>query len=191
MVLIREQVFFHTRNDLRLWLAQHHTRTEGIWAVFYKKTTGLGDLSWEAIVEECLCVGWIDSLPGTVDDTKTKIYISPRKPYSGWSKRNKVLLVALEANGMLTDAGRDAIHRAKANGSWQRFDRAEALIIPQELSDCFVHESHFRLQWERLSDAKKRQFLQQIYDAKTATTRTKKIETIRKALGADDSSASV
>lgn len=186
--MIRDQVFFSTRSDLRQWLALHHTRTEGIWAVFYKKTTGLGDLCWDAIVEECLSVGWIDSLPGKVDATKTKIYISPRKPNSGWSRRNKVLLITLEEKGMLTDAGRNAVIRAQENGSWYRFDCAEDLMIPIELSECFANDQLFYESWEKLSDAKKRQFLQQIYDAKTAIIRTKKIEKTRRAIVSDDAS---
>lgn len=124
-------------------------------------------------------MGWIDSVPGKVDATKTKIYISPRKPNSGWSRRNKLLLVELEKSGMLTDAGRDAIVRAKANGSWCRFDRAENLIVPDELSDCFVYDQLFRISWDKLSDAKKRQLLQQIYDTKTPPTRYKQIKRIR------------
>lgn len=182
--MIREQVFFHTRSDLRAWLVLNHTRTQGIWAVFYKKSTGLSNLCWEAIVEECLCVGWIDSVPGKVDATKTKIYISPRKPTSGWSRRNKVLLVALEEKGLLTDAGRNAIMRAKANGSWYRFDHAEDLIIPVELSQSFVDDQLFSESWEKLSNAKKRQFLQQIYDA-TNRTRIQKIQKIRDGIFID------
>jgi uncharacterized protein YdeI (YjbR/CyaY-like superfamily) len=96
MAINREEIFFATRSELRNWLAKNSAKTEGIWAVHYKKSSGLGDLSWDAIVEECLCFGWIDSLPGKVDETKTKIYISPRKTNSGWSRRNKVLLVELQ-----------------------------------------------------------------------------------------------
>ena len=89
----RAEVFFASRQELRGWLSEHVQQANGIWAIFYKKSTGVSDLSWEAIVEECLCFGWIDSLPGNVDATKTKIYISTRKK-SGWSQRNKTLLVA-------------------------------------------------------------------------------------------------
>ena len=84
---------FLFRQELRGWLSEHVNQANGIWAIFYKKSTVVSDLSWEAIVEECLCFGWIDSLPGNVDATKTKIYFSTRKK-SSWSQRNKALLVA-------------------------------------------------------------------------------------------------
>ena len=81
----RVEVFFASRQELRGWLSEHVQQANGIWAIFYKKSTGGSDLSWEAIVEECLCFGWIDSLPGNVDATKTKIYISTRKNLVGLS----------------------------------------------------------------------------------------------------------
>jgi len=42
-------------------------------------------LMWWTLVEECHCFGWIDSLPGKLDDLGTRTYISPRKRRSGWS----------------------------------------------------------------------------------------------------------
>jgi uncharacterized protein YdeI (YjbR/CyaY-like superfamily) len=113
----REEVFFSNRSELSAWLSNNVAREIGVWAVFFKKSTGLSDLSWEAIVEECLCFGWIDSLPGTVDETRTKIYISPRKANSGWSRRNKDLLLELEQRGLIEIPGRAAIDRAKTEAT--------------------------------------------------------------------------
>ena len=121
----REEVFFATRKELRGWLSEHVHQANGIWAIFYKKSTGVSDLSWDAIVEECLCFGWIDSLPGKVDASKTKIYISPRKKDSGWSQRNKTLLVGLEQRGLMTEFGSKAVAGAIANGSWTLVDSTD------------------------------------------------------------------
>ena len=179
MAVNREERFFATRTELRNWLANNFDKTEGIWAIFYKKTSGLGDLSWEAIVEECLCFGWIDSLPGKVDENRTKIYISPRKANSGWSRRNKALLIELQKSGLIEQPGLDVIDRAKTNGSWERFDLAEALVIPKELGESLNNDKEFFTQWKLLTESKQRQALQLIYDAKTETTRQKRIETLR------------
>jgi uncharacterized protein YdeI (YjbR/CyaY-like superfamily) len=178
----RDEVFFETRKTLHDWLAKYFEQPEGIWAVFYKKTSGLGDLSWEAIVEECLCFGWIDSLPGKVDEQITKIYISPRKSNSGWSRRNKLLLIELQRQGLIQEPGIKVIERAKSNGSWQRFDLAESLTIPTELKDSFKADPGFKQAWSALTDAKQRQYLQQIYDAKADATRAKRITTIRNSI---------
>jgi uncharacterized protein YdeI (YjbR/CyaY-like superfamily) len=182
MAANREEIFFATRSELRNWLAKNFNKTEGIWAIFYKKTSGLGDLSWEEIVEECLCFGWIDSLPGKVDETKTKIYISPRKTNSGWSRRNKDLLIELQKSGLIEKPGLEAIERAKANCSWERFDMAEALEISPELQLVFEKDQKFFSKWKALSEAKQRQALQLIYDAKTDATRQKRIEAFKDSI---------
>ena len=183
MAEIRRDLFFADRRSLRNWLAKNFDQEQGIWTVFYKKSTGLSDLSWEAIVEECLCFGWIDSLPGKVDENRTRIYISPRKANSGWSRRNKELLIDLQKRGLIESPGVAAIDRAKANGSWERFDLAEALVIPNELQSALNENPEFASQWITLSESKKRQSLQQIYDAKTEGTRLKRINALRHSLG--------
>jgi uncharacterized protein YdeI (YjbR/CyaY-like superfamily) len=164
----RPDIFFSDRRSLRAWLAENFDQELGVWAVFYKKSAGLSDLSWEAIVEECLCFGWIDSLPGKVDEIRTKIYISPRKANSGWSRRNKDLLVDLHNRGLIESPGFAAIDRAKENGSWERFDLAEALVIPSELQSALNDESDFDIQWKSLS--------------KTEATRLKRIAALRQSL---------
>jgi len=179
----REEVFFSNRGELRTWLSENYAREEGVWAIFFKKSSGLSDLSWEAIVEECLCFGWIDSLPGKVDESRTKIYISPRKANSGWSRRNKNLLIGLEQRGLIEAPGTAAIERAKANGSWERFDLAEELVLPVELKAALEMDAKLLSLWDSLSEAKKRQSLQQIYDARTESTRVKRINALRRSLG--------
>lgn len=178
----REEVFFASRQELRGWLSEHVHQANGIWAIFYKKSTGVSDLSWDAIVEECLCFGWIDSLPGKVDASKTKISISPRKKDSGWSQRNKTILVGLEQHGLMTDSGRKAVARAIANGSWTRFDMAEQLVLSEELIEILTVDRTFAAHWNKLTDARKRQYLQQIYDAKKEVTRRARIDQIRNTI---------
>lgn len=182
MAVDREEIFFANRSELRNWLTKNFAKPEGVWAVHYKKSSGFGDLSWEAIVEECLCFGWIDSLPGKVDESKTKIYISPRKTNSGWSRRNKELLIELQKSGLIEEPGLEAIERAKANGSWQRFDMAEALEISPELQLVFDRDQKSFSKWKALSEAKQRQALQLIYEARTEATRQKRIQDLLKAL---------
>lgn len=182
MAIEREAVFFPDRASLRRWLVENHSQPTGIWAQFYKKSTGLSDVSWESLVEECLCFGWIDSLPGKVNDERTQVYIAPRKPNSGWSRRNKEIIIDLLERGLILEPGINAIDRAKANGSWERFDMAESLALTPELADTFSADAEFNRAWNTLTDSKQRQFLQQIYDAKTEATRTRRIESVRRSI---------
>ena len=46
---------------------------------------------------EALCFGWIDSTTRSYDDTKSLIWMSPRRPGSGWSAVNKRRIEEAEA----------------------------------------------------------------------------------------------
>ena len=182
MTIEAEEVFFSSRNDLRSWLSENNQRPKGIWAIYHKQSTGLSDLSWDALVEECLCFGWIDSLPGKVDDLRTKTYISPRKPGSGWSARNKAKIIELQVAGLIEASGLQAIEQAKVSGSWMLFDLAEAQVVPQRLAVVFESSSELAEAWSKLTDSQRRAKLQNFYSAKSDATREKRAAEIIAAL---------
>ncbi len=51
----------------RAWFTKHHARTTGIWLVTFKKAEGKKHLPYDALVEEALCFGWVDSKPRALD----------------------------------------------------------------------------------------------------------------------------
>jgi uncharacterized protein YdeI (YjbR/CyaY-like superfamily) len=184
MTVQAEEIFFDSRASLRNWLRQNSDQPKGIWASYYKQSTGLTDITWDALVEECLCFGWIDSLPGKVDEQRTKTYIAPRKKGSGWSARNKAKVLLLEELGLIEKPGYRAIEEAKQSGSWSLFDLAEAQVLPEELTAIFSINPNLELAWRSLTDAQRRAKLQNFYLAKTEATRIKRIEEILASLEA-------
>jgi uncharacterized protein YdeI (YjbR/CyaY-like superfamily) len=182
MTIQADEVSFSSRADLRRWLSENYQRPKGLWAIFHKQSTGLSDLSWDALVEECLCVGWIDSVPGKVDDLRTKIYISPRKPGSGWSARNKAKIMELQALGLIEAPGIQAIESAKSSGSWTLFDLAEAQVVPEELSSVFAANRELKTAWDKLTDSQRKAKLQNFYLAKSDETKAKRVAEIIAAL---------
>jgi uncharacterized protein YdeI (YjbR/CyaY-like superfamily) len=182
MTIQADEVSFSSRAELRRWLAENNQRPRGIWAIFHKQSTGISDLSWDALVEECLCFGWIDSVPGKVDDLRTKIYISPRKPGSGWSARNKAKIIELQALGLIEESGLRAIEQAKSSGSGKLFDLAEAQVVPQQLAAIFAKETELASAWGKLTDSQRRAKLQNFYLAKSDETRNKRAAEIIAAL---------
>lgn len=119
----RETIEVKTKAELWNWLEKNHTQDKGVWVVHYKKSSGLGDMSWESLVDACLCFGWIDSTAGKVDELRTKRYIAPRKPNSGWSEKNKRNIQRLLAEGLVQSAGLHAIEIAKKKGKWESSDK--------------------------------------------------------------------
>ena len=57
-----------TREAWRAWLAAHHATETEVWLIFYKQHTGQPRISYDEVVEEALCFGWIDSLVRRLDE---------------------------------------------------------------------------------------------------------------------------
>lgn len=62
-------------------------------------------MSYEDMVREALCFGWIDSLIKRLDDDRYARKVTPRKPTSKWSALNRKRWKELKAAGLLTPAG--------------------------------------------------------------------------------------
>ncbi|GIK54598.1 MAG: hypothetical protein BroJett015_02610 [Chloroflexota bacterium] len=99
----------------------------------FKKHCGPKHVSYNDIVEEALCFGWIDSVAGKLDEDRTMLRFTPRKPGSGWSKPNKERVEHLIAARLMTSAGLEKIEAAKQDGSWDSLDAIERLEIPPDL----------------------------------------------------------
>jgi uncharacterized protein YdeI (YjbR/CyaY-like superfamily) len=66
----------------RMWLERHHAVSRGVWLIYDKEPIGQRTLSYDDIVDEALCFGWVDSLTRSLNDKQAMLYISPRNPKS-------------------------------------------------------------------------------------------------------------
>ena len=164
-----------TRQELRSWLETNHLQQTGVWLVTYKKNSQYY-LPAQDIVKECLCFGWIDSLPRKLDKTRTMLYISPRKKGSNWSKVNKDYVVQLQQAGLLKETGIQKIEAAKKDGSWNFLDDVEALILPDDLKLAFSENNTAYENWHAFGRSTKRGTLEWIKNAKKPETRAKRIK---------------
>jgi len=175
---------FHplTAADWRAWLAANHTRAEGVWLITYKKAAGKPTLSYEESVEEALCFGWVDSKGGKLDDERTMLYFAPRKASSGWSRPNKERVARLIAEGRMAPAGLAKIEAAQADGSWALLDAVENLEVPDDLAAEFARYPDARANFDAFPRSARRGILEWIVQARTASTRAKRVaETARLA----------
>ena len=171
-----ERVQIESREEWRAWLEVHHTRTQGVWLVTFKKQHGEKHVSYNDTVEEAMCFGWVDSLAHKLDEDRTMLWFSPRKPGSGWSKPNKERIEKMIAEGRMTPAGLEKINAAKADGSWTLLDTVEALEIPPDLEAAFGAYSQARANFEAFPRSAKRAILWWIVQAKRPETRAKRVE---------------
>ena len=171
-----------TRTEWRAWLAEHHTRTEGVWMISYKRVTGKPRVEYDEAVEEALCFGWIDSKASTLDEERSLQWFAPRRPRTGWSRPNKERVERLIAAGLMAPAGRAKIERAREDGSWTALDAVENLEVPADLAAALAAYPSADRHFAAFPRSAKRAILEWIASARTAATREKRIaETARLA----------
>jgi uncharacterized protein YdeI (YjbR/CyaY-like superfamily) len=171
-----------SRAEWRKWLRANHASSRGIWLIVAKKSSGTQGISYDDAVEEALCYGWIDSRTNTVDATRYKLQMTPRKSGSVWSKPNKRRIEKLIEDGRMAPAGLAKIKAAKMDGSWTRLDKIDRLEIPADLKQAFSANPEAKRNFETFSDSSKRIILYWITGAKRAETRRKRVEeTVRLA----------
>lgn len=164
-----------TRSAWRTWLSKNHDLGEGIWLISWKKISGKPQIAYDELVEEALCFGWIDSKPNKLDEQRSMLWFAPRKSGSGWSRLNKERIERAIATGIMMPSGLAKIEAAKKEGSWNALDAVEALEIPPDLLQAFTKNNIAAENFEKFPRSVKRGILEWIENAKTATTRTKRI----------------
>jgi uncharacterized protein YdeI (YjbR/CyaY-like superfamily) len=175
---------FHpeSREQWRAWLADHHDTERGAWLVSWKQATGRPSLPYEAVIEEALCFGWVDSTAKTLDSERSMMLMTPRKPTSPWARTNKERVDRLLAAGLMQPAGIAAVETARANGSWPVLDSVEALELPDDLAAALDAEPGARETYEGFSPSNRKMILWWVKSAKRPETRQRRIaETARLA----------
>ena len=75
----------------------------------------------------------------------------------------------------MTDAGRAAIERARADGSWSLLEPVEAGIVPPDLAAAMAALDGAAASWERLSASARQAYLFWVYSAKRPATRERRV----------------
>lgn len=147
----------------------------GFWAVTWKKGRG-PHVSYEEVVEEALCVGWVDSRGRRIDDDRTALLLTPRRPGSRWAGTNKARVERLTAAGLMRPAGIAAVEAAKASGAWTALDDVENLVEPADLRAALDAVPDARAHWDGFTRSARRALLDWISTAKRDATRARRIE---------------
>ena len=170
-----EQVEVRSRAELRDWLAANHGRPDSIWLVTWKKHTP-HHVSWDDIVEEALCFGWIDSQPRKLDQDRSMVRLSPRKSGSGWSGVNKARIERLLSADLIAPSGLAKIDAARQDGSWFTLDGTADLAVPQDLTAALAHYPDAAARFTAFPPSARRSILEWIALAKRPETRAKRVE---------------
>lgn len=180
-----EKIHFADRKALRSWFQKHHSKTTAFWLIYDKKVDGKRALTYDEIVEECLCFGFIDSQPRKVSETQAGIYISPRKRGSEWSKLNKSRIVILKKKKLIQPSGLKVIAAAKKDGSWDKINASENHEEPEDFKAALKKSKKFRAHFDQLAPSTRKAFLHRLLSAKTKETREKRLQFLLQLLAVE------
>ena len=164
--------------DWHEWLAANHDRGSGVWVVIWRPATGRARLSYEELIREALCWGWVDGQAAPLDDERSRLWFTRRKPGSPWAASNKARVAELEREGRLQPSGVAEIERAKTTGAWSVLDASEALQEPPSLTAALDASPTARSAWDAFPPSVKKQALGWIALGKREDTKARRIATI-------------
>jgi len=167
-----------TRSALRQWFATNAQDSPGVWVVLWKKSSGRTGPSYEDVVEEALCVGWIDSRKMSLDDDRSAQLVTPRKPRSPWADSNKERVRRLIDEHKMRPAGLAAIAEAKRNGTWNATPRVDPADVPDDLAKALAANALAQQHWDALPPGVRASFIRWVTQAVRADTRMRRVESV-------------
>jgi uncharacterized protein YdeI (YjbR/CyaY-like superfamily) len=171
------ELYLETAQEWRLWLAQNHGCSPGVWLVFYRKGTNVPSIEYSDALDEALCFGWVDSLIRKLDEQRYARKFTPRSDVSKWSPINKQRVAQLIEDGRMTEFGLAKVEVAKQNGCWERPDRQEVPAgIPAELVSLLEQNQAAGAFFATLAPSHRRRYIGWIASAKMPETRQKRAQ---------------
>lgn len=167
-------IAFATPEELGQWLEMHHAIEAELWVKIFKKATGIPSVTWDDVVVEALCWGWIDGIKKSINDQAYLQRITPRKTKSNWSKRNREHAERLISAGRMTEAGLVHIHAAKADGRWDNAYTASEMEVPADFIAALESQPAAKAFYATLSKSNRYVIAQGLLGAKKPETRQRR-----------------
>ena len=170
---------FRSTRAFRAWLTREHRRSEGLLLRIYKRDCGIVSITYAEALDQALCFGWIDGQKLPCDEKSWLQKFTPRRPRSGWSRRNTEHAERLMRSGQMTRAGMQEIQNAKADGRWaSAYDSPAKASIPKEFIRELAQNAPAKKFFSTLSKANLYAIAYRLQTAKKPETKAKRIRLI-------------
>ena len=169
-------MIFVTPTDLGQWLKVNHACESELWVKIYKKKTGIESVTWNDVVIEALCWGWIDGIKKSIDDQAYLQRITPRKTRSNWSKRNTEHAERLIRESRMTESGLVHIRAAKADGRWENAYVVSEMEVPADFLAALESKPNVKAFFETLNKSSRYTIAYGLISAKKPETRLRRFE---------------
>lgn len=161
------------------WLAEHHTRREGVWVKVAKKSSGIPSVTAGELVDVGLCWGWISGQRRGLDDRYYLQRYGPRRPRSLWSRVNAEKVAALTAEGRMREPGLEEVRRAQEDGRWDRAYASQSTAeVPADLAEALDAEPEARAAFDTLDRTARYLVMLPLLQAATPETRRRRLERV-------------
>ncbi|MGJ8678931.1 YdeI/OmpD-associated family protein [Paraglaciecola sp.] len=165
---------FSTPKQLCQWLSFNHASETELWVKIFKKNTVIQSVTWNELVIEVLCWGWIDGLKKSLDDSAYLQRITPRKARSGWSKRNTQHVERLISEGRMQESGLKQVQAAKADGRWESAYVVSEMQVPLDFVEALNNQLQAKQFYQSLSKSSRYVIAHGLLSAKKPETRQKR-----------------
>lgn len=170
-------ITFSTPQDLSQWLEANHSTESELWIKIFKKGTGVASVTWQDVVIETLCWGWIDGVKKSIDNEAYLQRITPRKARSSWSKKNTEHVERLIKEGRMQEPGLVQVRAAKADGRWEKaYAPASEMTVPEDFLAALEKKPKAKMFFETLNKSSRYAIAYGLSTAKRAETRQRRFE---------------
>lgn len=165
---------FLSPKELGQWLKLNHSTENELWVKIYKKNSGIQSVTWDDVVIEVLCWGWIDGVKKSIDDQAYLQRITPRKARSNWSKRNTEHVERLISEGRMMESGLMHVRAAKADGRWENAYVVSEMEVPADFLAALERNPKVKQFFETLNKSSRYVIAYGLISAKKPETRQKR-----------------
>jgi uncharacterized protein YdeI (YjbR/CyaY-like superfamily) len=158
------------RRAWRAWLERHSANKPEVWVVLHKKESGQQAISYDDLVEEALCFGWVDSVMRSLDATHYIQRFTPRKGGSKWSASNIARVKRLQAAGQMMPAGLVAFA-----SDAEHIQELHPTVLPPELDRAFRAKGRAWRTFSTFPPGYRRRTIGWVASAKKDETRRKRL----------------
>ncbi len=165
---------FATQKDLSEWLKENHSTENELWVKIFKKKSGFQSVTWNDVVIEVLCWGWIDGVKKSIDEQAYLQRITPRATRSNWSKRNTEHVERLIIDGLMHESGLAHVRAAKADGRWDKAYVASEMEVPADFLVALENQPKVKQFFETLNKSNRYVIAYGLTSAKKPETRQRR-----------------
>jgi uncharacterized protein YdeI (YjbR/CyaY-like superfamily) len=161
---------------LEAYMSGEPPRSAGFWLKLSKIGAPAATITKEEAIEAALCCGWIDGQLAKLDEHYFLVRMTPRRPGSRWSAKNRGAADRLAREGRLKAPGLEQMEQAKADGRWdaayQSQGKAEA---PPDLLKALARNAKAKRSFDTLDRANRYAIIYRVNDAKRPETRDRRV----------------